>query len=168
MFSDFKKALLVSLLMGGVFLLPIVSRAEDYHPTNDGGNLGLGLELGDPGSWGISGKLWLDRENAFQPAVKFNEGGNAILQLDYLWHNFDIVHMHEDSGEMPFYIGVGGDLLLQSSSLFAARLPIGVSYIFNKRHVPVDIYFQVVPTLWFFNSGATLNLYPELGAHFYL
>jgi hypothetical protein len=50
----------------------------------------------------------------------------------------------------------------------AVRLPLGVSYIFNKRNVPIDIYFQIVPTLWFYNSGATLNWYPELGGHFYL
>jgi hypothetical protein len=169
MFSDFKKALTVGLLMAGFLLTPIIARAdEDFHPTNDGGNFGLGLELGDPGSWGVDGKLWIDSVNALQPAVKFNDGGSAILQLDYLWHNFDIVRIHDGNGELPFYIGVGGDLVLQTSVVAAARMPIGLSYIFNKRHVPIDIYFQVVPTLWFYNSGATLDFYPELGAHFYL
>jgi hypothetical protein len=169
MFLSFKKALTIGLVMAGISFLPVYSQAdEDFHPTNDGGNFGLGLELGDPGSWGIDGKLWIDSVNAFQPAVKLNDGGSAILQLDYLWHNFDIVRIHDGHGELPFYIGVGGDVALQSPASFAARLPIGVSYIFNKRHVPIDIYFQIVPTLWFYTNNVTLDWYPELGAHFYL
>jgi hypothetical protein len=169
MFSSFKKSLTVGLAIAGLSLLTMSARADgDYHPTYDGGNFGLGLELGDPGAWGVDGKLWIDSVNAFQPAVKFNNGGPAILQLDYLWHNFDIAHMRDGNGELPFYIGFGGDLSLQTTVGVAARLPIGVSYIFNKRNVPVDIYFQIVPTLWFYNSGAVLNWYPELGGHFYL
>jgi hypothetical protein len=167
MFSKFVKVLSVGLMMAGIGLLPVCSRAdEDYHPTRDGGNFGLGLELGDPGSWGVDGKLWLDSANAIQPAVKFNDGGPAILQLDYLWHDYDVVRVQQ--GALPFYIGVGGDLVLQTSVTFAARMPLGISYIFDKRNVPIDIYFQVVPTLWFYNTGATLDFYPELGAHIYL
>src|SRR5581483_3504863 len=122
MFSS-KKMLFVGLLMTGLFLGPAVSRADSsgghyandgYHPTNDGGNFGLGLEFGDPGTWGVNGKIWVDRVNAFQPGVKFEDGGTAILQLDYLWHNFDIIHMDDTSGEMPLYIGLGGNLLLAS------------------------------------------------------
>jgi hypothetical protein len=167
MFSDLKKFLRISLMAAVVGLTPVICLA-DYHPTHDGGDFGLGLELGDPGSWGVDGKLWIDRVNAFQPAVKFNDGGNAILQLDYLWHNFDIVHIKNGNGQLPFYIGVGGDLLLQSNSLFGVRMPLGLSYIFNKKNVPVDIYFQVVPTLWFYDNGTTLDWYPEFGAHIYL
>jgi hypothetical protein len=167
MFSVIRKGLLVGLMMAGLFLMPISSRADEgYHPTDDGGSFGLGVELGDPGAWGISGKFWADRVNAFQPAVKFNTGGSAILQLDYLWHNFDIIQI--SNGGLPFYIGVGGDLALSTNVQFAGRLPIGLSYIFDKKNVPVDIYFQVVPTLWFYNAGATFFFYPEVGAHFYL
>jgi len=169
MFLDLKKVLAVGLMAVVFGLMTVVSRADSYYrPTNDGGNFGLGLELGDPGSWGVDGKFWIDRVNAFQPAVKFDDGGDAILQLDYLWHNFDIIRIKNGNGELPFYIGVGGDVVLQSSALFAVRMPLGISYIFNKRHVPIDIYFQVVPTLWFYDSGATLDWYPELGAHIYL
>jgi len=167
MFLNLKKVLLVAVMTAGIISMTSASRADsDFHPTYDGGNFGLGAEIGDPGSWGISGKLWIDSVNAFQPAVKFNQGGAAILQLDYLWHNFDIVHM--DNGGLPFYIGLGGDLLLSNSIQVAGRVPIGLSYIFDKRNFPVDIYFQVVPTLWFFNAGATFYFYPEVGAHIYL
>lgn len=167
MSMKWKKLIIVSLMAMGIAWMPAFSRADEgYHPTDDGGSFGVGLELGDPGSWGITGKFWVDQVNAFQPAVKFNTGGPAILQLDYLWHNFDIIHL--TNGGLPFYIGVGGNLALTTNVQFAGRLPIGVSYIFDKRNVPVDIYFQVVPTLWFYNAGATFFFYPELGAHFYL
>jgi hypothetical protein len=139
---------------------------ENFRPTPDGGNFGIGVELGDPGDWGITGKLWLDEDNALQPAVKFNNSQAAILQLDYLWHNFDIIHLNH--GGMPFYIGIGANALLISEPKFAGRIPVGVSYIFDKRNFPVDIYFQLVPTLWIDDAGATLDLYPEIGAHFYL
>ena len=167
MFLNFKKSLSAALFVAGFFLTPLAVRADsDYHPTNDGGNFGLGVEFGQPGTWGVTGKIWVDRENAFQPAVKFDEGGTAILQLDYLWHNFDIIQLR--NGEMPLYIGLGGNLVLQNTVEIAARLPVGISYIFDKRNVPIDIYLQAVPTLWFPNGGnSTFDVYGELGAHYY-
>jgi hypothetical protein len=168
MFSGYKKVLSAGLMLAGLFLAPVCSWAdEDYHPTNDGGNFGIGLEVGQPGDWGATGKIWIDRENAFQPAVKFDSGGTAILQLDYLWHNFDIIQIQ--NGELPLYIGLGGDLVLENSVEFAARVPVGISYIFDKRNVPIDIYLQAVPTIWFPDGGQALfDVYGELGAHFYL
>ena len=149
-----------------LMLYPAFSMAEEgYEPTRYGGNFGLGVEYGDPGNWGITGKIWIDRLNAFQGAVKI-PGGAAILQLDYLWHDFDLIHMKKTEGEWPFYIGVGGDLSLVSPAALGLRVPIGMSYIFDKKNVPVDIYLQLVPVLWL-NNNASLNLYPELGAHYY-
>jgi hypothetical protein len=169
MFSDFKKGLMMSFVAVGLLVLPALAKADSgYTPTEYGGNFGLGLEFGQPGDWGISGKIWLDRDNAFAPAVKFNDGGAAILQLDYLWHNFDIITLRDSSGEMPLYIGVGGNLVLQDTVEIAARIPLGISYIFNKRNVPVDIYLQAVPTIWFPNGGQSVfDIYGELGAHYY-
>src|SRR5579885_3232977 len=133
MFSNFGKKLSAVLAMAGFLMLPVCTRADsDYHPTNDGGNFGLGLEFGEPGSWGVAGKIWVDRVNAFAPAVKFNNGGSAILQLDYLWHNFDIINMKSTEGEMPLYIGLGGDLILQNEVAIGGRVPLGISYIFDK------------------------------------
>jgi hypothetical protein len=167
MICHLKKWWVVGLMMAGIFLWPASGKADGgYAPTEYGGNFGLGLELGDPGTWGVSGKVWIDRRNAFQGAVKI-PGGAAILQLDYLWHDFDLIHMKRSEGEWPFYIGVGGDLSLVNPAALGARLPIGMSYIFDKKNVPVDIYLQVVPTLWFYSGGATFNFYPEVGAHYY-
>jgi hypothetical protein len=69
---------------------------------------------------------------------------------------------------MPLYIGLGGNLVLENVVEIAARLPLGISYIFDKRNVPVDIYLQAVPTIWFPNGGSsTFDVYGELGAHYY-
>lgn len=166
MFYHFKKWWVVGLMAVGMLGCPVLVKAAAYAPTEYGGNFGLGLEIGNPGDWGISGKVWIDRRNAFQGAVKLPTG-DTILQLDYLWHDFDLIQIKSDSGEWPFYIGVGGDLTLQHTVALAGRLPIGMSYIFNKKNVPVDIYLQLVPTLWFYDRGATLDIYGELGAHYY-
>ncbi len=167
MFVDLRKVLSVVLLMTGFLFSPVCAKADSgYSPTWDGGNFGLGVEFGNPGTWGITGKIWVDRVNAFSPGVKFDAGGTAILQLDYLWHNFDIIHA--SNGEFPLYIGLGGNLVLENVVEIAARLPIGISYIFDKRNVPIDIYLQAVPTLWFFTGGlTTVDVYGELGAHYY-
>ena len=158
----FKKILGIAALAGGLFLQPIIAKAEELHSTNDGGNFGLGFEVGDPGSWGVSGKFWVGRTMAFQPAVKFGNS-SVILQLDYLLHNFNM------GDQMPIYIGLGGNMLLQNPTAFGGRVPVGVSYIFDKKNFPVDIYLQAVPTLWFFTASlTTFNVYGELGAHIYL
>lgn len=166
MHIHWKRFVIAGLISLGTMEATAVSRADSDDRPTSGGNFGIGVELGDPGSWGISGKLWADSVNAFQPAVKFDAAGTVILQLDYLWHNFDIIRLSD--GGMPFYIGLGGNLVLQSTVQVAGRLPIGVSYIFDKKNFPVDLYFQVVPTLWFNSGGTTLDFYPEGGAHLYL
>src|ERR1035441_7510355 len=160
MLKGLKKGWITGLVVMGFYSAAICAWADsDFHPTEDGGNFGIGVELGDPGNWGITGKLWLDQVNALQPAVKFNGPGPAILQLDYLWHNFDIIRLN--NGGMPFYIGLGANAVLTDSIEFAGRIPVGISYIFDKRNFPVDIYFQLVPTLWLNSSIVTLDLYPR-------
>jgi hypothetical protein len=133
-------------------------------PVRDGGPFGLGLEFGDPGTWGVSGKFWIDRENALQPAVKFG-GGAATLQFDYLWHTYDLIIPRE--GFLPFYFGAGGDLIVADLAAFGARGVVGISYIFDKANVPVDIYVQVAPTLWFFDAGTAFRVYGQAGGRYY-
>ena len=123
------------LVLFGFLCVPIFAQAGDS-PILGGGNFGLGLELGDPGAWGALEKIWIDKTNAFQPAVKIGDG-LTLLQLDYLWSDYDVIH--PDHGLMPLYFGVGGDLDLQNSVAVGARGVVGISYLFNRREVPVDI-----------------------------
>jgi hypothetical protein len=139
------------------------SRAVAGDPVRGGGPFGIGVEYGYPGDWGVVGKLWLSYSEALQPDVKFT-GDRAILQLDYLWHNYNLFRVH--SGAFPFYIGVGGDIALTDPAVFAARLPIGISYIFGHE-TPLDIYAQIVPTVWFFTRSSDFDLYGNVGIRVY-
>jgi hypothetical protein len=162
--KNFKEMLMFTLLAFCLMLVPSLSKADDASPILGGGIFGLGLELGDPGAWGASGKIWVNHDMAFQPAIKLGEG-NTLLQCDYLFHNYGMVHV--EHGLMPLYIGFGGDLSLQGTVTVGARGVAGISYMFNQSNVPVDIFVQLAPTLWF-NTGATaFDVYGELGAHYY-
>lgn len=130
-----------------------------------GGNFGLGLVVGAPGDWGVTGKYWMDTQDAFQGAVKF-AGGGTVLQFQYLWHDYNLIHPSQ--GVFPFYIGGGGDLALGGgSAAIAGCLPIGIDYLFQKKSAPLDIYVEAVPTLWFGTGGASLQIYANLGSRFY-
>ncbi len=129
-----------------------------------GGPLGLGLELGDPGNWGATGKFWLDHESALQAALKL--GGGTVVQLDYLWHDYDVIHPQQ--GLMPIYFGVGGGLGLGGSIAIEARGIVGISYLFNKATVPVDIYVQLCPAIWIGGGGTSnIQFYPNVGSRYY-
>lgn len=147
-----------------VFSTAQARRAAAEDPVHGGGPFGIGVEVGEPGNWGIVGNLWLSYVDSLQPAVKFDDGGNATLQLDYLWHNFHLFHVH--SGALPIYIGLGGDLTLTDPTAVAIRAPIGISYIFGHR-TPLDIYAQVVPTLWFASDTTLFHFYGDAGIRFY-
>ncbi len=162
--SFLSKILWGSLILGGFICMPVLVQAGDS-PILGGGNFGLGLELGDPGAWGAVGKIWMDKANAFQPAVKIGDG-TTLLQLDYLWHDYDVIHPRE--GLMPLYFGVGGDLDLQNNVAVGARGVVGISYLFNRVDVPVDIYVQVVPEIWFYSGGVSnFQLYGDIGSRYY-
>lgn len=158
--NHFKKMLFLAALVLGTMEYAFAAAS----PIQGGGPFGLGVEYGYPGTWGVVGNLWVSYKDSFQPAVKFEDDGQAILQLDYLWHNYHVFHVH--SGEMPVYIGLGGDLTLTDPAELALRVPIGLSYIFGHG-TPLDIYAQVVPTVWFDPDNATFHLYGNIGLRFY-
>ncbi|HVM33312.1 MAG TPA: hypothetical protein VMU88_09285 [bacterium] len=156
-----------NLLTAGFLALGLVLAAGPAlagdSPVVGGGNFGIGLDFGEPGSWGATGKVWVDNQNAFQGAVKFN--GTTILQLDYLWHDFDLIHVKH--GALPFYIGVGGDLAPNGTVAIAGRVPVGITYLFQKEDVPVDIFMEAAPTIWFVGGTAQFYVYADLGARYY-
>jgi len=163
MSTSLKKGMRTAWMLGAMILAPISLRAGES-PILGGGNFGLGLELGDPGAWGAVGKIWIDKQNAFQPAVKLGYGA-TLLQLDYLWHTYDVLQPKE--GLLPLYFGVGGDLVLQGTMAVAVRGPVGISYLFNKTNLPMDIYVEVVPLLWIYSNGTLLQINAGLGARYY-
>jgi tetratricopeptide (TPR) repeat protein len=137
---------------------------EENPAVKGGGPFGLGLEIGDPGSWGVTGKFWLDRQSAFQPSVKI--GAGTVLQLDYLFHDYDVIH--PKGGLMPIYFGAGGGLGVGGGVAIEARGVVGLTYIFDRSSLPLDIYVQVVPAFWFGGGGISgLQVYGNLGSRYY-
>jgi tetratricopeptide (TPR) repeat protein len=140
------------------------SAGGDNPAVKGGGPFGLGLEIGDPGSWGVSGKFWLDHESALQPSVKI--GAGTVLQLDYLYHDYDVIH--PKGGLMPLYFGAGGGLGVGGGVAIEARGVVGLTYIFDRTSLPLDIYIQVVPAFWFGGGGISgLQVYGNLGSRYY-
>lgn len=140
------------------------SSSPKVSPVIGGGNFGLGLVVGSPGDFGATGKYWMDNQSAFQGSLRIN--GGTIAQFQYVWHDYDVIH--PTTGAMPFYIGIGGDLALGGGSVaVAACAPIGLTYLFQKSSVPIDIFVEGVPTLWFFSGGTSFQIYADLGARYY-
>jgi hypothetical protein len=104
---------------------------------------GLGIILGEP--TGVSGKLWTSGQNAFDFAAawSFQGDGNLLLQADYVWHIFRLIPVPD--GKLPFYVGVGGEVILANDPVIGVRVPLGLDYMFNNA--PVDIFVELVPIL---------------------
>jgi tetratricopeptide (TPR) repeat protein len=132
-------------------------------PIPGSGAMGAGLELGGPGNWGIVGKYWLDKTSAFQPAIKL-QGDMFILQMDYLWHEY--FSFQPEQGSLPLYIGGGAGLTVQNGVAIGARGIVGLSYIFGRPVVPLDVYVQFSPVFWF-GSGSGIQFCFSGGSRYY-
>ncbi|MGB9836316.1 MAG: BAPKO_0422 family outer member beta-barrel protein [Candidatus Saccharicenans sp.] len=121
-----------------VFLLSlsVSSRAQEK-------KFGLGIILGEP--TGVIFKYWTSRTTAFDIAGSWSfVGENSFhLHADYLYHNFDLFKV--DRGKLPVYYGIGARLSLQDRTRFGVRLPLGLSYMFDKA--PFDIFLEIGPVL---------------------
>lgn len=121
-----------------VFLLSlsVSSRAQEK-------KFGLGIILGEP--TGVIFKYWTSKTTAFDIAGSWSfVGENSFhLHADYLYHNFDLFKV--DRGKLPVYYGIGARLSLQDRTRFGVRLPLGLSYMFDKA--PFDIFLEIGPVL---------------------
>ncbi|HET9870947.1 MAG TPA: hypothetical protein VFR02_10695, partial [bacterium] len=136
--------------------------AENPGPVVGGGNFGIGLEAGEPGSYGASGMYWLDQQSSFQGEVKLN--GGALFQFAYLWHDFDLIRAK--NGAFAFYVGIGGDAAVNGVLAAAVEAPVGITYFFQRSQVPIDLYIQAEPTFWV-TPGTEFMIFGNLGARYY-
>ncbi len=107
------------------------------------GDLGLGLILGDPA--GVNLKYWTGATTALGASVSWAVGTEKAFHahLDYLFHDFDMFKVK--SGRLGLYYGVGGRLKTNGETRVGIRIPLGVTYIFERA--PLDVFFEVAPLL---------------------
>jgi hypothetical protein len=114
-----------------------------------GGPFGLGLVVGAP--TGITGKLWTSRTQAWTGALAFSLGNHHDYYNDYYydnavyinvmhtWHDFNLADV--GSGELPFYLGVGGRLWAAHHFGLGVRGCGGVSFM--PARTPIDIFLEI-------------------------
>lgn len=133
------------IITGLLIFTPDKAQAQ---ANGEGGNLGLGVMLGEP--TGISAKIWNSNRNAWDFGAAWSFGRNDAIHLhgDYLLHSWiDDV----EEGDLAFYYGIGGRLALSDPDARAGiRVPLGLNYIIPNSQL--DIFVEAVPIL---------NLAPE-------
>jgi hypothetical protein len=148
-----KKSILLFLL--SLIFLPTALKAQDS-------GIGLGIILGEP--TGISLKGWVGSREAFDVAVAWSfEGEGAIhVHADYLFHNFRLFHV--EKGDLVFYYGIGGRVKTVNKTQVGIRIPLGLSYLFEKD--PLEIFFELGPimnltpkTLFRMTTGVGIRYY---------
>lgn len=128
-----KKAALMLIILG---CLAGLSFGRD-------GNIGLGLIFGEP--TGLSAKLWTGKTTAFDAgaAWSFTSGGFFQVHGDFLFHDFNLFKV--DKGRMALYYGFGGRVKMADVTIISVRVPIGISYQFEKT--AIELFLEIVPML---------------------
>ncbi|MGB8959009.1 MAG: DUF3996 domain-containing protein [Candidatus Aminicenantales bacterium] len=136
-----RKVALVLILFG---CLAGLSFGESNH------SLGLGIMLGEP--TGISFKVWNRQTMAWDAgaAWSFVSGKYFQIHSDLLLHNFSLFKV--ETGRMALFYGAGARIKFGSSdttgdsdTVLSLRVPIGISYEFEKT--PVELFLEIVPML---------------------
>jgi hypothetical protein len=106
-------------------------------------NIGLGIMIGEP--TGISFKMWNKQTVAFDAGAAWSFVGGKFFQIhgDLLFHNFNLFKV--ETGRMALYYGFGGRIKFADSTTVSLRVPIGISYEFEKT--PVELFLEVVPMI---------------------
>jgi hypothetical protein len=73
----------------------------------------------------------------------YHFNSNLDVHADYLFHSFSSFDVA--SGRLPFYVGLGGRILLGNSSQLGMRVPVGVSYLFPTD--PVEAFVEIAPVV---------------------
>jgi hypothetical protein len=106
-------------------------------------NVGLGIMLGEP--TGLTVKWWPSQTTAFDvgAAWSFVNEKNFQIHGDFLLHNFNLFRV--ETGRMALYYGAGARIKFADDLTISLRVPIGISYEFERT--PVELFLEVVPML---------------------
>ena len=144
------KGVALAALVGLCLLLPRESSAQQR--VRESGNIGVGLG-GNALGFGASGKYFIDDANAVQALVGLGSGGGSLLvSADYLY-NF-APFASKDEVSVGWYAGFGGGIVLGDSLLGITGV---VGSDVNLDEVPLDIYFEYRPTLFFGPIGSAFR-----------
>jgi len=102
---------------------------------------GVGVMAGEP--TGLSLK-WGGASNAFAAGAAWSFSGSTAmhLHLDFIRHTT----LFGLSEKTPFHYGLGGRVkLYKDDPLIGARVPVGISYLFDA--MPIDVFLEIVPIL---------------------
>ncbi len=140
-----------------------------------GGDIGIGIALGDP--TGLSAKVWLDRSHALDFAASWSfEDDRLALYGDYLFHFWGALgpRAKHRAFDLPVYAGIGAKLSLggkgtghfkdHDSAGLGMRVPLGVTMVFTEA--PFDIFLEIAPGILLAPKTA-FDLDAALGTRFY-
>jgi hypothetical protein len=156
------KALIIAVLTASIMSLGNQVRADGDTATSSSalatnpayrypsasdmqGRFGVGVIFGEP--TGVSLKYFITDTIAVDGGVgwAFHHHTDLHLHSDILWHDFDLIPVPE--GKLPLYFGVGVRLKVEdhADDRFGIRVPVGVSYLFER--LPIDIFAEIAPVL---------------------
>ena len=118
---------------------------------NRQGNLGLGIEVGQP--IGVTGKLWLSDMSAVDAAMGYHWNHNFDVHADYLLHTNTFTSTM--NGTLPLYVGLGGRVLAGDDTQFGLRIPFGISYLWRPH--TIEFFAEIAPIVDLSNFGADVD-----------
>ena len=103
---------------------------------------GAGAIIGEP--TGLSGKSWISSYDALDAGIAWSISYAWFhVHADYLRHVFGLIPVEQ--GQLPFYFGGGAGIGFGREISIAARVPVGLDYLFDGT--PLDIFIELVPGL---------------------
>ena len=156
--THFKKHLIFCLFLTIAGLSPAEAITSRVGAAED---VGIGVAMGQP--FGVTAKYWLSSDLAVDGAAGYHFNHNFDTHMDYLWHSFSSFNV--SSGRLPFYMGVGGRVLLGNDSQLGLRAPVGVSYLLPND--PIEAFAEIAPVIKLI-KGVGLDVDGLLGVRLYI
>lgn len=166
----------ITVLTGAISFSGAPAQAASRGAAGQGGNLGLGIILGEP--TGFTAKLYQGRSNAFDFGLAYSFGSFMLIYSDYLWHFPGAFGKGQPVvAELSPYVGLGGLLFISSvdnrkgkayfdSSVgFGARIPLGIEWLPGRA--PLGVFVEVVPGIGVI-PGAFAFVQGGIGIRIYL
>jgi hypothetical protein len=138
-----------------------------------GGQIGLGLAVGDP--TGLTLKFLLTQSTAFDLFIGEDfEDGDDDLQINFDWLFSPVVLGQGPGFSVPLYFGLGGVIEIDDNNFgdddidLGIRAPLGVSFLFNQA--PIELFIEVALEIIFIddnNGNDDVDFDAVLGFRYY-